>query len=208
MDESELTLNTAGLPPMPDRRTGEPRPPRAPLKGRTKSEPRGRLKDAPTPPDGEGQIVEWHCRSSMKYRVLGALIYGGLLAVFFTVKDGGLSWVDGWGAWAIIGVAALIGVALASTIRMSAGADWFINAGDFVKTYELTRLEVTDAFADHTLALLDKHGNKVRVSLSHFANNRELWDLVYNGIRHSVAAGADTNPLARTTLRLDDIGQP
>lgn len=32
--------------------------------------------------------------------------------------------------------------------------------------------------------------------------NQDLWDLVYNGIRHSVARGAETSGYARGALKL------
>ena len=37
-------------------------------------------------------------------------------------------------------------------------------------------------------------------------SNRDLWELVYNGMRHSVATGATMNAIARRKLQLGNTG--
>jgi hypothetical protein len=37
-------------------------------------------------------------------------------------------------------------------------------------------------------------------------SNRDLWELVYNGMRHSVATGATMNAIARRKLQLGNSG--
>ena len=85
---------------------------------------------------------------------------------------------------------------------MSAGADWFRYNNNFVMTYELVSIEVSGYAGGWNIDLADKADHKVSTTLSRIQANNELWDLVYNGIRHSAADGASTNTLARTKLEL------
>ncbi len=53
------------------------------------------------------------------------------------------------------------------------------------------------------LRLVDRHGAQLRCDPSLIESNPALWDLLYNGIRHSVAAGADIDRATRERLFLD-----
>ncbi|GAA2339774.1 hypothetical protein GCM10009854_15230 [Saccharopolyspora halophila] len=89
--------------------------------------------------------------------------------------------------------------------RLSAGADWpCLGKKSFIKTYELTEVNATTGGAVRYLELEDARGNKLSVQLGDLQLNRELWDLVYNGILHSVyVRRAETNQMARDFLRLN-----
>lgn len=100
---------------------------------------------------------------------------------------------------------------------MAAGANWFRRARrSWVATYDLVSVRVTKAWAANNLELKDSAGRGLSVKLTDIQENHRLWDLVYNGILHSVYSGrARTNQLARETLRLqetvsvvDESGQP
>lgn len=88
---------------------------------------------------------------------------------------------------------------------MSAGADWLgVGKDIFIKTYELTTVKVFVDGAAHVIDMTDKYGGSVRVKTFALQQNHELWDLVYNGILHSVhVGGAETNKRARDYLLLD-----
>ncbi|HVW43697.1 MAG TPA: hypothetical protein VHC18_20345 [Amycolatopsis sp.] len=76
-----------------------------------------------------------------------------------------------------------------------------------VKTYELTEITVRGTAAGgYNIELRDRNGGEADTALDFLYENHDLWDLVYNGIRHSVAAGAATTPLTRRKLRLDSTG--
>ncbi|MGH3621326.1 MAG: hypothetical protein ACRDQ5_05975, partial [Sciscionella sp.] len=86
----------------------------------------------------------------------------------------------------------------------SAGADWVAYGKSFVKIYELTSVEVKIGGAAHYLDIKDRHGSGIYAQVNDLQQNHELWDLVYNGLLHSVHAGkAETNKRAREYLRLD-----
>lgn len=53
-----------------------------------------------------------------------------------------------------------------------------------------------------TLYLGDADDRKLQFGINRFLGGRPFWDLLYNGILHSAANGAETNQLARDTLKL------
>lgn len=192
------------LPPMPDRETGQPRPPRAPAKKSNARPVPWNARQVPQPPDSEGPVLEWYYANrgarlwNFAFMVLVAI-------VFATIYDGGFGWMRFWGIWAIIAVGGLLLFLSARTHRFSAGANWFMHRKDFVKMYELTSVKFEKDFGDGVVDLDDRYGGGVKVSLTWLWSNPELWDLLYNGIRHSVANGARVNDLAVERLRLFDV---
>src|SRR5207249_2037980 len=86
----------------------------------------------------------------------------------------------------------------------AAGADWVRNRKEWVKTYELTEIEMHLHRAGIELFLKDGSGRSFSSRLADLQANRDLWDLVYNGIRHSLANGAKANSYARNALKLSD----
>nr|WP_242687650.1 hypothetical protein [Actinopolyspora sp. BKK2] len=111
-----------------------------------------------------------------------------------------------WWLWLFVVLSPVPFLFVGGAIRISAGADWLrYGKNGFVSTYELTAVKITTGGASRHLVLEDKHGNSMDVQLTNLQMNRELWDLVYNGILHSVRGnGAETNKLARTFLDLDN----
>ncbi|SFQ32474.1 hypothetical protein SAMN05421810_106130 [Amycolatopsis arida] len=200
---------THGLPPKPDPRTGEPRPPRAPLSG-DHAEPRQPYRERKVlqPPAGEGPALEWHYGDRRMQRWMAGIIFGGL-CIIATFKRGGLAWMAEWDIWVVFMGLAAVGYIVPLGHKISAGADWLNCRGGFVKTYELTEIKVTPGGGgDPHIELFDQHGGSADTGMNLIQANQALWDLVYNGIRHSVANGATTNRLARKWLRLDDPWPP
>ncbi|MQA11816.1 MAG: hypothetical protein GEU98_25365 [Pseudonocardiaceae bacterium] len=191
------------LPPMPDKHTGEPRPPRAPLESDWKPDygDRKNLSRVLQPPPGEGPVLEWR-NASHGERIFYAAFMALAGAGIYTWKSSGFSWVGQWYLWLILIAITVLSYLLPKNDRMSAGADWFNHKGAFVKTYELASVKITRAFVHASLDLVDREGSKTSTNLPDIQQNRELWDLVYNGILHSVHNGAETNSQALEQLRL------
>lgn len=192
------------LPPMPDSQTGEPRPPHAPQRetwpaGVPDTDPAAK----PDPPPGEGPVLEYFKRSrreSLTYALIGA----GILALGGTLISRGLDWIDDWFYWALILATALLFFALGRIEVFAAGAQWFKFRKKWVRTYELTEVKVKARAAGQLLLVLtDRHNHRVTAPLNTLIQNRELWDLVYNGILHSVHKNhVQTNRSARKLLKL------
>lgn len=202
----------AHLPPKPDPQTGEPRPPSAPLEpGNTKAGDRreaARHKVKPPPP-GEGPILEWFYPNRTS-RVVAGLIVSVLGLLVYVTKDwisgeSGLSWVGTWWLWLLLTPWPFIFLLLGNE-PVSAGADWLAGRRIFVKTYDLVKVKVgiTSGGAAHELQIADKHGKTARYRIIELQQNHKLWDLVYNGLIHSVHInGAETNQRARDYLLLE-----
>jgi hypothetical protein len=72
-----------------------------------------------------------------------------------------------------------------------------------LKTYRLTQIEGHVAGVNWHLRLWDEDGRSRDCPWVELQPDRRIWDLVYNGILHSVAAGAEINSLAIDMLRLE-----
>lgn len=198
---------TTGLPPKPDPQTGEPRPPRAPLEPGWKmpgDKHKNGLSKVPQPPEGEGPLLEWFYPTRGTGLIMGTIM-SVIMIGFFTLKDFGFSWMTTWWLWLFVLPWPLLILLLTRNNRLSAGADWLgYDKHGLIKTYELTKVEVTVGGFARYLVLEDRNGNAMRAQFGDLQQNRELWDLVYNGILHSVHAhGAQTNKMARDYLRLN-----
>lgn len=200
---------TQDLPPMPDPQTGQPRPPHAPVDGQNR-EPTAkqpfRARKVLAGSEGGGPTLEWHYgdRKMQRWMAVGLAV---VLIAFYTIRSEGLAWVTVWYLWAYVAVIMGLGWLLPLGHKIAAGADWLNTRGGIVKTYELTEITVRGTAAGgYNIELRDQNGGEADTSLSFLCENRDLWDLVYNGIRHSIAAGAATTALTRRKLRLDSSG--
>lgn len=158
----------------------------------------------PSPPEGQGPVLEWFQSSKRGAVYAGASMFL-LLIGFLTLKDWGIGWARVWWLWLIIVVGSLLIFLGIRGGHMSAGADWFKHNRSWVKIYELVSIRVTKAWASDELEFKDASGRKASASFMTIQRNLELWDLVYNGILHSVCTGrARTNQLARERLKLPE----
>lgn len=89
---------------------------------------------------------------------------------------------------------------------MSAGADWLRLGDRWVDTYRLRTIKVTTGVGTYHLELTDSAGNKLDTQVYYLQKNRALWDLVYNGILHSITYNhADVNRRAVNHLHLQAV---
>ena len=138
---------------------------------------------------------------------MGAGGFGSaLLFLYTTLHFHGFNWITEirvWPAWLIIlGIFPILYLSLRAD-QVAAGADWVQSGKQWVRTYELTSITLKPSGPNLMLQLIDRDGRKVRMSWSRIQDNRELWDLVYNGILHSVYLGhAEVDSGARHHLKL------
>lgn len=199
-------MDISNLPPKPDIQTGEPRPPHGPLEpGRNRSGERrqGGERKVPQPPAGEGPLLEWYYPDRAG-RIVAGLFVSFLCLIVYVLKDWGFSWVANPWLWLVAAPWPFVFLLIGKSARMSAGADWLACGKGFVKTYELKSVKVTVGGAAHYLEIKDHHGKGIYTQINELQQNHELWDLVYNGILHSVYVGkAETNKRAWDYLSLE-----
>lgn len=196
------------LPPKPNRETGTPWPPRAPL--RHDAEPlskdhRHRVTSRamkPLPPDGEGPVLAWF-KSSAYHAVITAAWMIPLMVVGLTAEQGGsVEWMKLWPVWAFVllfVVAMYFGVVRSA--ECSAGVEWLRVGNKWVRLYELVEVTAQKRDLDYLLALKDGAGRELKVRDKDLQKDQDVWDLVYNGILHSVIAGeAESNRAARSAF--------
>lgn len=121
------------------------------------------------------------------------------------LRDWGISWMSTWWLWLFIAWPPFVFYFIGKSVGISAGADWFAVKTGYVETYELAQVKVvgTSGGLAWDLELKDKQGNELSINLREIQTNRDLWDLVYNGIVHSVQRGsAKTNTRALDKLKL------
>lgn len=201
-------MTTGKLPPKPDPVTGLPRPPRAPLDGswgHGHRRPTNRGSTPPEPPPGQGPTLEW-TTSPWKSVPRGLAIMVAIAVGFLTLRNGGIGWVTHWVNWLIILILSALGVLFAAWAAggVAAGVEWVRYGKTWIKTYELTEVKLGEPRSPTTLVLKDADGREFSLGLMMFQKNPDLWDLVYNGVLHSVHhGGATVNERAREELMLD-----
>lgn len=198
------------LAPRPDPFSGMPRPPRAPAftrREKDSTQDRARETDpakAPTPPPGQGPVLVWFkptLREELIKAGLGAvlIVIGGTLIQGFSIQ-----WMSVWWLWLIVlvGTVGVLGAGL--RIQPSAGAEWAQQwGGGWVRTYELTKATAYSTPTGIHLNLTDRDDRHINISVAHLQKDRFMWDLVYNGIVHSViAGGAETNGALHSALQV------
>ncbi|RZS36975.1 hypothetical protein EV193_106210 [Herbihabitans rhizosphaerae] len=133
------------------------------------------------------------------------MVFVSFGVAIYTFEDGGFGWTGHWLLWLLLAGAGWLGYASGHYHVMSAGADWFRD-GQFIKTYELTSVRISGYAGGWNLILKDKDGREATTHYARLQSNPRLWDLVYNGILHSICDGASVNRDAVIKLRLDKIG--
>lgn len=198
-------FGSADLPPRPDRETGEPRPPQAPVTWDGGGDPETDSRRRPKAPRGQGPLLEWY-RDSRSYNYGLAAFAFALMLVIMTAIAGGLWWANEWVFWLIVLFAPLM-MLLGRRHWMAVGADWFASHTGWVKLYELTKVELAGSGASPSLYLTDAEGRVAHAELRRIQANSRLWDLVYNGIIHSLHTREVTvNTAAR--VQVIEVGFP
>ncbi len=202
------------LPPKPDPTTGEPRPPRAPGFHKEEKPPKELDQDRehssrrkPSPPVGEGPLLEWY-RPSQRSAIQGGIL-GFIILVIGLVVVRGLSfkWMVFWPVWLIVVVGAF-GIYMSfRTQECAVGAEWLKVGRTWVKLYELTEIKVRHRSNAMHVDFKDRHDHVVQIQCDHIQEDRDMWDLVYNGILHSViVGGAKTNNAVHSALAVPRSG--
>ncbi|MBA0123993.1 hypothetical protein H0B56_00365 [Haloechinothrix sp. YIM 98757] len=223
MTAEGVPMEFPNLPSRPDPQSGEPFPPagRA-FRGPDVLPEEDRYRDLrvsakPDPPSGLGPVLAWHRGNARRKVLAGAVLAGmtaaGLSLVSLAQGDGLGIWTF-WFTWLLVVVAALIGARPGTYEVDAAGADWFqrekvwfrlVRQKEFVNLYELTRIDVGYRTGGTRILVLSDVLSTVRAPLMDFQMDRRMWDLVYNGILHSVAGGARVNRNAWRELELDQV---
>ncbi|WP_374107757.1 hypothetical protein, partial [Rhodococcus sp. DMU2021] len=127
-----------------------------------------------------------------------------LLVVYLTVLNGDFRWVHWWIMWVIMAVGAWMMFRATANHWTAAGASWVQWRSSWVDTYKLTRIRFSADGYSRVLRLKDAHGNEIQsFKISEIQRNPDLWDLVYNGILHSVASGnCDIDAKTRHILKI------
>jgi hypothetical protein len=204
---------TAGLPPKPEPETGLPRPPHAPALYTNRTPPEldrdreSRLSRKPQPPPGQGPVLAWYRASwygTLTTGLVGLLILIIGIAIISLLKGVGVRMLGAWYIWVLV-ILGSVGIA-ASTRKdwCAVGADWLMHQKAWVLTYELTEIKTRGISNTIYVYLTDKDGRKVDASINILQKDRLVWDLLYNGMLHSVAKGAALKGTARSALGLKE----
>jgi hypothetical protein len=193
---------TDTLPPKPDPTTGEPRPPHGPIYGKpATSDGHDPKAGKPKPPSGFGPTLEWHVQSNKSALLTAGVTLAFILGVLVLLR--GVTWMQYWWAWAgSVGIAALIWW-MGKDRHYEAGADWLRHRG-WVNTYRLHEIQLNVLEGSVSLTLQDDLGGALSIDVQELQSHQRMWDLVYNGMRHSVANGVTVtiNNYARTAFKL------
>ncbi|MGH3503954.1 MAG: hypothetical protein ACRDQA_24125 [Nocardioidaceae bacterium] len=201
-----------GLSPKPDPDSGLPRPPEAPrYLNLPPEERRNRLTDEqhkPSPPPGQGPVLAWY-KSNQRGALKNGLVMVAILIVGFgiisLVRDSGLYMLGTWLIWLIIVVGGFGYYLLSLQPWTAAGAEWVRRNRSWVRTYELTTINTYFYLQKQRLHLCDSGGRTLRTNLLVLQEDELVWDLLYNGMLHSVVNGADISDATRGVLEIPDI---
>ena len=116
----------------------------------------------------------------------------------------GFEWVSYWYNWPLPPLVALL---IYLTLRkgwVAAGSRWLQHKNAWVDTYDLVDIKIGANGANQVLKLADSTGRRIQsLPLRDLQENADLWDLVYNGILHSVVNGKANPPRGtRVILKL------
>lgn len=226
--ESERLSNKSftELPPKPNPQTGEPFPPEAPYyagpdlpEGQERKPMTGAPPRQANPPEGLGPALAWR-RYGAKEGVRGylwalaILIVGITIVVFLQYHE--FDWFLSWQIWLIITIGAYLMADPLARQTISAGADWVQwkrrpkwyqrrrDRGTFLRIYRLTKIEGYGAGAVLYVRIVDEDGRGIDRTRTELHPDRRIWDLMYNGIQHSIANGCEINSLAIQMLHLEN----
>ncbi|MGJ7908208.1 hypothetical protein ACOQFL_17225 [Actinopolyspora sp. H202] len=134
---------------------------------------------------------------------LAGFVLIGVLIGFRQGSD--YSWLRIPGMWLFLVVAGLGMYGIFRLVDPAVGADWLKVGRTWVLLYELTDIKVRHRGMSMHLDLKDGWGRKVQVKVDELQEDRDMWDLVYNGLLHSVVTnGAMTNWAAHSLLEVSE----
>ncbi|MPZ00783.1 MAG: hypothetical protein GEU97_22980 [Actinophytocola sp.] len=217
-------VRTRGLPPRPDPETGEPLPPpgrgwkaysgsdRKPEHNPSRET---RLSHKPHPPPGRGPVLAWH-KESKRGKVrsfFGSIIFFAVVfAVLSLIQGRGLDMLTAWPVWLIILAGSWLITGPFTYVVVSVGADWcqhqsyrfgYKRGSHVIDLYDLVKVEVVTGGVAQLYLTLYGPERGIHMALHEWQRERRMWDLVYNGILHSVAKAAKVNKMARAVLEIN-----
>ncbi|MHA6631261.1 hypothetical protein ACU61A_38000 [Pseudonocardia sichuanensis] len=221
-------MSTGELPPVPDE-SGRPRPPAAPRVDGPWQGERYRLKVAHHQVDdglfvastGHGHPLLESAAARPPSRWRTAALGAAYAVLPVTVAIAVIVWLtaeDPTGAFVIVAAVVAAVAALAfwrnaadTTVVLRAGARAVAEvdadgAGTDLPLYELRAVRVMDSSRGLALRLVGPNAQRLTLPFGLLEANQRLWDLVYNGVRHSEAAGAEIDAGSRRLLRLPPPG--
>ena len=108
-----------------------------------------------------------------------------------------------WQPWIVLPLIMIAIYSVQRTVECSVGAEWLKVGKTWVRLYELTKITAKHRSSAIHIDFKDSAGREVMVQANDLQNDRDMWDLVYNGILHSViVGGAKTNGLLHSSLRV------
>lgn len=190
------------LPPQPDPWTGDPRPPYAPRNfGYGQVTPANKQPRRGCPvPEELGPVLEWNRALPLHWG--GRPVLFLVLAVVLTIVAAHGSplvpaWLV-WLAWSWFVAFSVLSWWLGRDRWIAAGATWLWYGTQWLDSYDLATVVVWHVRRTQWLKLVDSSGRELRyLKLSWAQSNDPLWDLLYNGILHSVVSGK-ANPSGAT----------
>ena len=188
------------LPPRPDPETGEPQPPRAPAFRNTRPErtrqrfPNGSFSSAaeepPAPPEGEGPALVWEGSNPREQLKIGAIGFAVLVLGICALRGFDLGWMTSPPHWLVVlAVASAVGLQ-ARRKPVAAGAEWLRAGRHWVRLHELADIHTTRWKRELHLLLTDRSGHRLSVNAEELRERPPMYDLVYNGMLHSVVTGS------------------
>jgi hypothetical protein len=205
---SESYLDPTELAPKPDPATGKPAPPRAPgftrIEGSQGTDPNRESNPAkaPAPPKGQGPVLVWF-EPSRRGLLVGAAWSAAILVVGMTIVTATMEWFTAWYMWLIVILGIILIYGAERRMKISAGAEWLQRRRSWVRIYELMKVTAHSSPSGVEIRLADHDGRKLSVMSDEIQRDRYLWDLVYNGISHSViVGGAETNNLLHRAFQV------
>jgi hypothetical protein len=156
-----------------------------------------KISDKPEPPPGQGPVLAWYRNS--KHRARRLAIYGtiAVMVLLYFAEGFNVRVFEIWWEW-LLAIGAGVGIYFSTKAEWcSAGADWFSFQKSWAKTYELTEIKTRYLGGTTIVYLTDADGHKIDAPLNVIQEDRLIWDLLYNGVRHSIANGAVIKGAAR-----------
>ncbi len=218
-------MSAGELPPVPDP-SGQPRPPTAPrVEGPWRGE-RYRLearhhqvtdqlfvaRTGQGPPLLESVAVarppgRWRTATlGAAYAVLPVTVVIAIV-LWLTAEDRAGTYLIMAAVVAGVAVLAFWYNASDTTVVLRAGARAVAEVdtdgdGTELPLYELSSIGITDSRRGLSLRLVGPDKQRLTLPFGLLEANQQLWDLVYNGVRHSEAAGAEIDARSRRLLGL------
>lgn len=128
-----------------------------------------------------------------------------LAILLLSARDGfHFQWVKFWWAWVgLAAIAVLIGLTQRKGTECSVGVEWLRGRKTWVRLYELTKVKLSVGVGQFYLSMEDQGGRRLSIAVSALQEDQRMWDLVYNGVLHSViAGGAEANGQLHRYLRV------